>query len=104
MHDGVDDGSGLSLSLRAGLMIQNFLQQYLAAGAANDIPVLMIGTHYQHLKWHYQSVMESIKLVAYLKLGVRLETRQVDLLLGSYFRARFGRMSCAVAGIPDDYP
>ena len=55
------------------------------------------------LNSHFFSVSSMIVIAASSKFGIRLNMKRVEGLVGSYFRARFGRDSCDSAKIPKHY-
>lgn len=84
--------------------VELILHEFLARGAAEVIPGR--GRDENNNDWlnrHFYGVTRLIAIIASTKLGIKLKPQQVEALVGSYFRARFGRDPCRLSQIPIHY-
>ncbi len=80
------------------------LHDFISRGAVEVIPARAPGeSNSELLNRHYFGISSLLLVFANSKISIRLDRRQVEGLVGSYFRARFGRYPCALAKIPERY-
>lgn len=80
------------------------LHDFISRGAVEVIPARAPGeSNSELLNRHFFEISSLLLIFASSKIGIRLDRMQVEGLVGSYFRARFGRYPCALARIPERF-
>lgn len=80
------------------------LHDFISRGDVEVIPTRASSeSNSEWLNRHFFEISSLLLISANNKIGIKLDRMQVEGLVGSYFRARFGRYPCALARIPERF-